>query len=699
MPFSLPDNIPDAIKNLPVGAQRIWVRVFNSVHADTKDEDKARIAAWSAVKNKYEKVNDTWRKKAMSERIFRFVDAIDKNELQFEKDGTATSEAQFFAIGKWQHQQYGKIEFDEDKAKQAIKNYQNAEKELNLDYNHLGLDGAPDEAIASGWLVEGLTETGQRGENKGKKGLWGIVRWTKKAAEYIKNGEYRFISPEFTDEGKDKKTGKKIGFNLLAAALTNRPFLEGMAPVALSERALAEVENSASLDEILGDINAWLTKSAIPLKGKKGSPAIRLYLKGVKEKLRELIKKSKVTKSLVEQSLDDRRSQVSNAYQKQFVVPYPISQIHHWVMEVFETHVIAERENKFLKVPYTIKDDEVEFGDPVEVEQVYQETGKKLAEKPMKTEDGVQFPAEAYAYVPDPQKPSTWKLRLWEDPSKKETPKQVGAAIAAFSPGGFRGRKVQIPTEDRGKVKAKIRAAWKRVNPDKEPEDMPAHIKSTEGGEEMDRKLLCAQLGLSETATDDEITAELKRLKELQGHKALIESLGLKEESTVQEITEAVTKLKEAGSQAAAEGTVKLAEFNQLKNDHAKTKKLAEGLEKDKDALNVKLLEKERDEVIGKALTDGKLVPANKELWEKQYMANPGETKALLEAQPVVLDFKEHGSGGSTGTGNAGEQLSIKCNEKMATNPKLSYSDAFKAAQTENPELAKEYVKECSVRA
>ena len=28
----------------------------------------------------------------------------------------------------------------------------------------------------------------------------------------------------------------------------------------------------------------------------------------------------------------------------------------------------------------------------------------------MKTEDGVQYPAKAFAYVPDPNKPSTWKL-------------------------------------------------------------------------------------------------------------------------------------------------------------------------------------------------------------------------------------------------------------------------------------------------
>ena len=584
MPFSVPDNIPDTIKNLPVGAQRIWVRVFNSVHADTKDEDKARIAAWSAVKNKYEKVNDIWRKKAME--TWHYIDLLEG--IRFSEDENPTCEIQLFKIGEWKGHPTGGFKITEEIIEKMVENYEAGKRDVVVDYQHLSLDGGADDAKAAGWTKKLI--------NKGKDGLWAVVEWTKKAAEMIKEKEYRYISPEFHLNYPDKETKKKQGATLLAIALTNRPFLEGMAPVALSERALAEIENSASLDEILGDINTWLTKSALPLKGKKGSPAIRLYLKGVKEKLRELIKKSKVTKSLAEQSLDDKRSQVSNAYQKQFVVPDPISQIHHWVMEVFETHVIAERENKFLKVPYTIKDDEVEFGDPVEVEQIYQE--KTL---------------------------------------------------------------------------------------------------TAEGGVEMDRKLLCAQLGLSETATDDEITAELKRLKEVQSHKALAESLGLTEQATEQEVLEAVTKLKEAGSQTAAEGTVKLAEFNQLKDDHAETKKLAEGLKKDNDTLNMKLLEKERDKVIGKALTDGKLVPANKELWEKQYMVNPGETKALLDAQPIVLDFKEHGSGGGAAIGNAGEQISQKCKEMQAADSKLSYSDALKAVQLENPVLAKEHAKEIRV--
>ena len=96
---------------------------------------------------------------------------------------------------------------------------------------------------------------------------------------------------------------------------------------------------------------------------------------------------------------------------------------------------------------------------------------------PTKTEGGNKYPSEAYAYVPDPEKPSTWKLRLWESPDVKMSAKQIGMAVAAFSPGGNRGNKVEIPEGDLAAVKSKIRSAWKKVNPDKKPNEMPAYIK------------------------------------------------------------------------------------------------------------------------------------------------------------------------------------------------------------------------------
>jgi len=57
------ENYPDSIKNLPQGARSIWIDTFNSVYKETKDDDKARKAAWRNVKLKYKKVKNKWVKK------------------------------------------------------------------------------------------------------------------------------------------------------------------------------------------------------------------------------------------------------------------------------------------------------------------------------------------------------------------------------------------------------------------------------------------------------------------------------------------------------------------------------------------------------------------------------------------------------------------------------------------------------------
>jgi hypothetical protein len=95
-------------------------------------------------------------------------------------------------------------------------------------------------------------------------------------------------------------------------------------------------------------------------------------------------------------------------------------------------------------------------------------------EEALKFEGGVAFGASDYAYVPDPKKPSTWKLRLTAKPGGPPDSGIVGAAAAALGP-GFRGQKVQIPAADIGAVKAKVRAAWTKANKGKG--EMPAGIK------------------------------------------------------------------------------------------------------------------------------------------------------------------------------------------------------------------------------
>lgn len=89
--------------------------------------------------------------------------------------------------------------------------------------------------------------------------------------------------------------------------------------------------------------------------------------------------------------------------------------------------------------------------------------------KKTKTENGVDFPASAYAYVPDPNDPATWSVRLWESPSSKETPAQVDSAAASFAS--------SVPPGALAGVKRKVRSAWLRVHKDARAAEMPEAVK------------------------------------------------------------------------------------------------------------------------------------------------------------------------------------------------------------------------------
>ncbi|MCL5942744.1 MAG: hypothetical protein M1325_04380 [Actinobacteria bacterium] len=106
----------------------------------------------------------------------------------------------------------------------------------------------------------------------------------------------------------------------------------------------------------------------------------------------------------------------------------------------------------------------------------------KRAGGPTRIDGGEEYTAADYAYTPQPDKPSTWKLRLAEyvDGEKRMTAAQVGRAVAALSAGGYRGRRVDIPAEDLRAVKEKLRGAWKKTHPDAEAQDMPEHIRKAE---------------------------------------------------------------------------------------------------------------------------------------------------------------------------------------------------------------------------
>ncbi len=137
---------------------------------------------------------------------------------------------QIARTGSFVSNRYGAFEITRDDLKTMLHNFQHvtpqAPTELPVDFDHLSMDVKhPGDGIAAGWIKR--LELRDNGDT-----LQAEVEWTAEAAARIASQEYRFISPSFVKD-YTYKDGQKIGATLLAAALTNHPFLESMAAVTL----------------------------------------------------------------------------------------------------------------------------------------------------------------------------------------------------------------------------------------------------------------------------------------------------------------------------------------------------------------------------------------------------------------------------------------------------------------------------------
>lgn len=144
-----------------------------------------------------------------------------------------TSWIQVAKTGTFFSQRYGTFSITSDDLRQMLHNFTHitpiAPTQLPVDYDHLSMDPKkPGDGKAAGWFVTGRMELREHDTE-----LWAEVAWTPEAAEAITNGEYRFVSPSFVRDYV-WKNGTNIGTTLVAAAITNHPFLEGMAAVTLS---------------------------------------------------------------------------------------------------------------------------------------------------------------------------------------------------------------------------------------------------------------------------------------------------------------------------------------------------------------------------------------------------------------------------------------------------------------------------------
>ncbi len=134
--------------------------------------------------------------------------------------------------------------------------------EIVVDYDHQtmfsAVPGVGGRAPAAGWIKEFEIRD---------DGLWGRVEWTEAAAQAIRAGEYRYISPVYLHTQAGKVT------RLISAALTNVPNLDLAAVAARADLTTQEepmdkialalgLAQGAGEDAILTAINAVLTSTS-----------------------------------------------------------------------------------------------------------------------------------------------------------------------------------------------------------------------------------------------------------------------------------------------------------------------------------------------------------------------------------------------------------------------------------------------------
>ena len=230
---------------------------------------------------------------------------------------------------------------------------------------------------------------------------------------------------------------------------------------------------------------------------------------------------------------DDKRGVLQRAVDVQYgLTPDHNIPKYAYVEEVYDDYLVYSVNDQSYKAPYTVGEDgEVVLGEPEKVvrqtvytpmeslqavySEIIQEAGKRNArldaarvkkivelcqelldsepdEKEikkvtkearstlkwlkeleiMKTEEGIQYPKEAYAYTPD----DNWQLRLWEGESV--TRAMLNKAAASLSPGGYKGQKVVIPTVNLAEVKRRIRGEYRALGVIED--EIPKWVKETE---------------------------------------------------------------------------------------------------------------------------------------------------------------------------------------------------------------------------
>jgi len=157
------------------------------------------------------------------------------------------TEIHIVPFGKWDHPVYGQFEVTHETVQEFIKNFSygiRAEHRLPITAGHDTFQ----ETGAVAWFSE-LYE--------GANGLYAKVEWTPEGNRLLREGAFKYFSPEWYTDYTDPADGIKYGHVLIGGALTNKPFFRELDPVAaFSELAISKQFNHSDSTMNLNDLLA-----------------------------------------------------------------------------------------------------------------------------------------------------------------------------------------------------------------------------------------------------------------------------------------------------------------------------------------------------------------------------------------------------------------------------------------------------------
>lgn len=268
-----------------------------------------------------------------------------------------------FPIGEWRSAKYPKLPLTRELAEELIANFEAGVLGTEPVIDSSGRHDTSTEA--AGWFkrlyVAPLRDGGEA--------LFGDWEPTELGASLLNDRRYQYNSVEIGDV-VDNATGKRTKNVLRSATLTNTPVLRMLPPVLEAGEAIAEPVSLAlseieAADEdpvsgLLADMDALAERLDGALKGKRGVPSIRSFL-------REIRAKVSAHKLAEPGSYQDLREAIERALTdllsgRQWVVDFGDS----WV--VYENGALEDAP-RLWRVPYVREGSEFTFGTPAEVER------------------------------------------------------------------------------------------------------------------------------------------------------------------------------------------------------------------------------------------------------------------------------------------------------------------------------------------